>query len=93
MSGLAEAERRCLQGHAKRALERFDENRGAREGECIWHTKNREGGLGEPLWTPDTLNALERRGLILVREEWNDNFVRLTDEAFRLLGAEQRSSA
>jgi hypothetical protein len=82
---LSEAERRCLQGHARRALEAVDVDRGAREGECVWHTKRSRGGLGQALWTPDTLNGLEKRGLILVREEWKDNFVRLTDEALALL--------
>lgn len=79
MSGLTDAERRCLQAHARRALEGVDRNRGARERESIWHTDF------PPHWTPDTLNGLEKRGLIVVRKEWKDNFVHITEEAFALL--------
>jgi hypothetical protein len=81
---LTAEERRCLQAHARRALEAIDRDRGAREGECVWHTDF------PPTWTPDTLAGLERRGLIEVREEWKDNFVRLTDAAMDRLVAPNR---
>ena len=77
---LTDAERRCLQAHARRALEGVDRNRGARERESIWHTDY------PPTWTPTTLNGLEERGLILVRVEWKDCYVHVTEEAFALLG-------
>lgn len=79
MGDLTDTERRCLQAHARRAMEGVDRQRGARTRESIWRTDY------PPTWTPDTLNALEERGLILVREEWKDNFVYVTEEAFDLL--------
>lgn len=83
MSDLTEAERRCLQAHARRAMEGIDQQRGARKGECVWHTNF------PPTWTPIDLNALEQRGLILVRVEWKDNFVCVTEEAFDLLAGRE----
>lgn len=82
MSGaaiLSGEERRALQAHARRSLEAVDQQRGAREGECVWHTDH------PPTWTPPTLNELEARGLIEVRREWKDNFVRVTPEGFAAL--------
>ena len=82
---LTDAELRALQGHAKRALEGFDANRGAREGESIWHTPGSRVSEG---WTPSDLNSLEARHLIEVREEWKDNFVRITERGFATLAAD-----
>jgi hypothetical protein len=73
---LTESERRCLQAHARRALEGVDRNRGARERESVWHTDRSR------TWTPTTLNDLEERGLIFVREEWKDCFVHITEAGF-----------
>lgn len=78
---LSGEERRALQAHARRALEAVDQQRGAREGECVWHTDH------PPTWTPTTLKGLETRGLIEVRREWKDNFVRITTEGFAALTA------
>lgn len=81
---MTNSERRALQAHARRALEDFDSQRGARKGEAIWHTPGSRVTEG---WTPDDLNALEARGLIEVREEWKDNFVTVTEAGFAALGA------
>jgi hypothetical protein len=84
---LSDAQLRALQAHARRALENFDANRGARKGESIWHTPGSRVTEG---WTPDDLSALEAWGLILVREEWKDNFVQVTRSGYATLKADGR---
>jgi len=76
---LTTEERRALQAHARRALEAIDGGRGAREGECVWHTDY------PPTWTPDTMRALEERGLITVRDEWKNDFVTITEAGWSAL--------
>lgn len=78
---LTESERRALQAHVRRALEGVDSNRGARKNESIWHTDY------PPTWTPADLKSLEARGLILVRCEWKDNFVYVTEAGHAALAA------
>lgn len=82
MSDLTTTERRAMQSHARRSLEAVDGGRGAREGESIWH-------LAPPKWSADTLARLEERGLIEIRREWKNNFVRITESGFDALATTQ----
>lgn len=88
MGAVTRAERDALQAFYQRAAEGRDRRFKAREGEALWHTPGPSDTSGRQ-WTPPDIESLEDKGLITIRREWKDNFVRVTEAGYAVLAGSE----